>query len=1011
MSVELEVNLFWERLKRFYDDWKNNASEWGSDAVLLQLGASNDEVPYSKATAWMQWLFGYEFTDTLVVFSEKMAYICSSSKKIDIFKTLITKKEDAPFVQLELLVREKDNTQNFTKLFDGIKESKSGKTVGYLTNEEQLGDFAGKFVPFLTEKEIKVVDIANPLAKILASKDSTELKNIKTAATIAAHILKSQLLPKIETIIDEEQKTSHTTLAEDMDKIFRDPSKISKKLNPDHVDSCYTPLVLSGGKYDLKPGQENNSDNLHFGTIVCHVGAKYKSYCSNVARTYFVDPTKDHERNYKLLLEVNALVLKNLRPNKKLNEIYNAAVEKIQKDNADLVEHFGRTVGHGIGLEFQESNLNISAKNELKVEVGMVFNVSVAFNNLSTTSDDPKKRKYSLVVSDTVVVKEDVNEVLTEKCSKLYGEVSYFLETEQQEEKAEPKKSKPAANPVILETKLRNQGQRDDGKQQAQRDEQKRKEHQKMLEEKARKEAELRFSKGGPKQKSDKKLITSMEAYKDSSQFPAMAKNKIHIDSVKEVILIPMFGRHVPFLISTIKNEFKSEDLRLRINFHPPEIAKWNEGMEIDEEAAKLPMFIREISYRCSDERTLNNLDRGIKDLRKKINDRETRNREAATLVVQEKLVLSKNKPIRLPELFVRPNPSKGRTSGTLEAHSNGFRFNTNKGEHIDVMYKNIKHAFFQPAESGDIIVLVHFHLHNGIMMGKKKTNDIQFCSEVMEVSQSLDSRGRYEEENEYDRDSQLRKKMNKEFQDFVRKVEDQVNGFEFDRPYRDLGFDGVPQRASVFLQPTVNCLVSLADMPFFVLTVSDIEVASFERVSFSLKNFDIVFVLKDYEKAPIHINSISVEHLPTIKEWLDSRDIVYYEGPVSLNWNRIMQTVREDPVKFYTQDGGWSFLGGESDEEGSSSSEDEDEDFGSEAEGSEEEEEEEEDDEDAYDDEDEDESEGEYEEESDEEEGLDWDEMEEKALEEDKKRAVKRGRDDYSDSDDEKPKKSKSRK
>lgn len=36
-------------------------------------------------------------------------------------------------------------------------------------------------------------------------------------------------------------------------------------------------------------------------------------------------------------------------------------------------------------------------------------------------------------------------------------------------------------------------------------------------------------------------------------------------------------------------------------------------------------------------------------------------------------------------------------------------------------MYKNIEHAFFQPAEN-DYFVLVHFHLHNEIMIGKKKT-------------------------------------------------------------------------------------------------------------------------------------------------------------------------------------------------------------------------------------------------------------------------------------------------
>lgn len=35
---------------------------------------------------------------------------------------------------------------------------------------------------------------------------------------------------------------------------------------------------------------------------------------------------------------------------------------------------------------------------------------------------------------------------------------------------------------------------------------------------------------------------------------------------------------------------------------------------------------------------------------------------------------------------------------------------------------------------------MIHFHLHNPIMIGKKKTKDVQFYVEVMESSYSLDN-------------------------------------------------------------------------------------------------------------------------------------------------------------------------------------------------------------------------------------------------------------------------------
>lgn len=57
-------------------------------------------------------------------------------------------------------------------------------------------------------------------------------------------------------------------------------------------------------------------------------------------------------------------------------------------------------------------------------------------------------------------------------------------------------------------------------------------------------------------------------------------------------------------------------------------------------------------------------------------------------------------------------------------------RYLTPRGEGLDVMYRNIRYAFFQPAEN-DMITLLHFNLHNPIMIGNKKTKDVQFYAEV----------------------------------------------------------------------------------------------------------------------------------------------------------------------------------------------------------------------------------------------------------------------------------------
>lgn len=83
------------------------------------------------------------------------------------------------------------------------------------------------------------------------------------------------------------------------------------------------------------------------------------------------------------------------------------------------------------------------------------------------------------------------------------------------------------------------------------------------------------------------------------------------------------------------------------------------------------------------------------------------------------------------------------------------------------------------------------------------------------------------------------------------------------------------------------------------------------------------MFVFKDFHRAPVHINTIPVESLEGVKDWLDSVDIAFTEGPLNLNWSTIMKTVTSDPHGFFA-DGGWSFLAAESDSEEGSEEEEE---------------------------------------------------------------------------------------
>lgn len=381
---------------------------------------------------------------------------------------------------------------------------------------------------------------------------------------------------------------------------------------------------------------------------------------------------------------------------------------------------------------------------------------------------------------------------------------------------------------------------------------------------------------------------------------------------------------------------------------------------------------------------------------------REIKAQEEADLVEQEKLVRTKNERVpRLADLTMRPVVAGRKTQGNLEAHSNGLRFISTRSEVVDVMYSNIKYAIYQPCES-EIMVLIHFHLKNPIMIGKKKHNDVQFFTEVVDASQAVDNarRSMYDpdEMDDEQRERQLRKRLNQAFKEFCKKVDAvaKKNGYqlEFDIPYRDLGFTGNPHKEMVQIIPTLNCLVNLTETPFFVVDLDEVDHVHFERVTYMSKAFDIVLVNKNFDKQPWRIDMIPNGDKDAIQEWLTDMELTYTEGPMNLNWKQITATVKEDD-RFYMnteedevteKEAGWEFLRlfGNDDEEDNDEDEDDSAFSGEkvESEASDEESEAE-----AFDSLSEDEEEEDADEDL-EEQGMDWDEMEAKAAQDDRRKA-----------------------
>ena len=88
--------------------------------------------------------------------------------------------------------------------------------------------------------------------------------------------------------------------------------------------------------------------------------------------------------------------------------------------------------------------------------------------------------------------------------------------------------------------------------------------------------------------------------------------------------------------------------------------------------------------------------------------------------------------------------------------------------------WNNIKHAIYQRCEN-EIMALIHFHLKNPIMVGKKHQPDIQYCAEVIDTSLVVDA-GRCcmcgsNEMDDEQLERQLQRKLNHAFKEVLRFV------------------------------------------------------------------------------------------------------------------------------------------------------------------------------------------------------------------------------------------------
>eukprot|EP00917_Polyrhabdina_sp_WS-2016_P018043 GHVP01038987.1.p1 GENE.GHVP01038987.1~~GHVP01038987.1.p1 ORF type:complete len:919 (-),score=205.35 GHVP01038987.1:2500-4962(-) len=801
-------------------------------------------------------------------------------------------------------------------------------------------------------------------------------------------------------------------------------------------------LVL---EHDSAPTREDL--NLGSGMIVTNVTTQYENSYSQIVRTLLMSPTKYEKEVYSLLYDLQALIIKSLKPGVNLDKVFTDAKMFVETKKPELIDFLLKDLGYKIGKEeLREADGEIKQGNEKEIQANDIFSVSCGFSNVK----EGERKPFSVWIADTIIVKADEeNQVLTDAVNKKLDQISFEFNDEEEpdvekksaparEPKSKEKKAPPVSNKgagteasgsggVVIKDRLRSRGgtstqQLEEAKQIITKQLELRKQKMAEITERFLGEKASNFK----KKKQAAKSLTECKSYNDINELPKdIRPNRIHVDVSKESILLPIDGCHIPFHVSMIRNVVCQDDENkkghsLRINFQVPGSSTLAKDENVLPEILHSNgIFLKELVFKTPDDR-FPVIAKSIRDLRTRVRDREAAELQKKEESGLESLQLNRtSKRTLLRNLMLRHSAgSSRRITGALEAHVNGLRYTANRMETVDIIYSNIRLAIFQPSEN-DLQVVLHFHLKSPQLINKKRVIDIQFCTEIGPISDDLDQRrGR----RSYDPDEVLeeqleieaKKKLNSEFKKFVEQVED-LSKVTFDIPFRKLGFYGVPKNSNVQLCPTARGLVQLLEWPVFVLLLEDVEVVSFERVMHGLRSLEIVFVFKDLHKLPVAVSGVPTTSLDNVKKWLNEMDMVWYENKKNMNWSLLMKTIREDVAAFAEQ-GAYSALlgdeelpeeGGEVEEgatEGAAAVPDQDSDEEDDEYNDEEESEEsgsdasdsEQSDEESLADEDES-SDGEKSLDSDEEEGMTWEELEQQAAKDDRKRGVEEEEEDRS--------------
>jgi Xaa-Pro aminopeptidase len=297
-----------------------------------------------------RYLSGFKATDGQLTESSGSLLITKTASLL-VTDSRYTTEAQTEAVDFEVVTLKKGLAEGLPELLTGLGARKLGFEENHVTwgLHQELTKKLKKLSP-----PVRLFPIKGLVEELREVKDVDEIRTMQAASNLMSEIL-AEVFAEIKPGLTEKQ------IAWQIEGLAREGG----------ADGLAFPSIVASGPNSALPHAVPTERRIRAGEpITFDVGVKIDGYCCDMTRTIFLDgPTPKFRRIYRTVRQAQLAALQEIRPGVQ-STLPDSTARGIIRD-AGFGDHFGHSLGHGVGLATHERP-RLGPEKPVELKEGMV---------------------------------------------------------------------------------------------------------------------------------------------------------------------------------------------------------------------------------------------------------------------------------------------------------------------------------------------------------------------------------------------------------------------------------------------------------------------------------------------------------------------------------------------------------------------------------------------------------------------------------------------------------------